>query len=104
MVDTQLLAACVLLAAGTYFIRYLGTSNADTDRSERFDRILDQAVAVLLASVAVTSTVYDGSELADWSRTAGVLAGAAAAFLRVPLAFVVVIAGATAAVVRLVVQ
>ena len=103
MVDPQMLTACVVLAAGTYFIRLAATISRKTDLPKRLDQRLEQAVAILLAAVAATSTLYDGQDLADWTRVTGVLAGGTAAILRLPLILVVLIACLTTAFLRLVV-
>lgn len=100
MVDASMLAACAFLALATYLIRLGGTVSRGTQLPERLDQSLEQAVAVLLAAVAATSALYDGQDLADWTRGAGVLAGAAAAVLRLPLVVVVLVAGLTTTILR----
>ncbi|MFT4136334.1 AzlD domain-containing protein [Microbacterium sp.] len=102
MVDPQLLTACGLLAVGTYAIRLAGTASKGIELPAKVDRGLEQSVAVLLAAVAATSTLFDGQDLADWTRTAGVLAGVTAAILRLPLILIVLIAGLATALLRLV--
>jgi branched chain amino acid efflux pump len=56
---------------------------------------------VLLTALVVTQTVGGDNELVLDARLAGVVAGAAAVAARAPLPFVVVLAAATTAVVRL---
>ncbi|HAQ60271.1 MAG TPA: branched-chain amino acid transporter [Microbacterium sp.] len=96
-----MLTACVVLAVGTYVVRLAGTTSGGTDIPEKLDQGLEQAVAILLAAVAATSALYDGQDLADWTRTAGVLAAGTAAVLRLPLILVVLIASLTTAFLRL---
>jgi uncharacterized membrane protein len=90
------------LAVGTYVIRLVGTASKGTEIPERLDQGLEQAIAVLLAAVAATSALYDGQDLADWTRTAGVVTGGTAAIFRLPLILVVLIASLTTAFLRLV--
>lgn len=102
MVDAELLVACAVLAGATYLVRLAGVTLGQQDSfPEPADRTVDAAIAVVLAAVAATSTLYDGQQLADWPRAAGVLAGAAAAVLRLPLIGVLLAAGGTAGVLRL---
>lgn len=102
MVEPQMLIACAALAVATYLIRLAGTASERAQLPEVIDRTLEQAVAVLLASVAVTSALYDGQDLAGWTRGAGVLTGVAAAVLRLPLVLVALIAGLTTALLRMI--
>ncbi|MBD8044476.1 AzlD domain-containing protein [Arthrobacter sp. Sa2BUA2] len=100
--DAELLVACVVLAGATYLVRLAGVTMGQQDNfPESADRTVDAAIAVLLAAVAATSTLYDGQQLADWPRMAGVLAGALAAVLRLPLIAVLLAAGGTAGALRL---
>lgn len=97
-----MLTACAILAVGTYAVRLAGVASKGTEISAELDQGLEQAVAVLLAAVAATSTLFDGQSLADWTRIVGVLAGTAAAIVRLPLILVVLIASLTTALLRLV--
>jgi branched-subunit amino acid transport protein len=55
----------------------------------------------MLAALVVTQTVGGDRELVIDERLAGVVAGAIAVWLRAPLIAVMVVAGATAALIRL---
>ena len=101
MVDAEVLVACAVLAGATYLVRLAGVALGPRDAlSEAADRTADAAIGVVLAGVAVTSTLYDGQQPADWQRIAGVLAGAGAAVLQLPLIVVLLVAGGTAGVLR----
>ncbi|MCC9192471.1 hypothetical protein LOC59_02225 [Arthrobacter sp. zg-Y916] len=102
MVDAELLVACAVLAGATYLVRLAGVTLGQWGSfSEPADRTADTAIALVLAGVAATSTLYDGQLPADWQRIGGVLAGAAAAVLQLPLIVVLLTAGGTAGVLRL---
>ncbi|MGH1562973.1 AzlD domain-containing protein [Mumia sp. DW29H23] len=94
--------AVAVLALGTYALRFGGlVAGARMPFGEEAERAVDRAVAVLLVAVALTTTLYDGTEAADAARPVGVAAGALAAIARAPLVLVVLIAALTAALVRL---
>lgn len=100
--NAELLLACAVLAGATYLVRLAGvTLGQQGGLSEPAGETVDTAIAVVLAAVAATSTLYDGQQLADWPRAAGVLAGGAAAVLRLPLVAVLLTAGCTAGVLRM---
>jgi branched-subunit amino acid transport protein len=95
-----LLAACTVLVAGTYLIRLLGVRTSRDRLPAEVDRTMEQAIAVLLAAVAVTSTLYDGQALTDGTRVAGVLVAGVAAALRCRLIVVVLLAAGVTAALR----
>lgn len=60
MANAGLLVGCAILVTGTYLIRFLGVRTSPTRFTGETNRLTDQAIAVLLGSVAVATTVYDG--------------------------------------------
>lgn len=117
----DVLLAAAILALGTYLIRLAGVSSsrisapvpgeagesgesrppeALAGRAGPVRHLADEAVAVLLAGVIVVTTLYDGVDLAGGARVLGVLVGAVAALLRMPLVVVVLVAAVCTAVLR----
>lgn len=100
--STTTLVAAGLLALMTYVIRYAGLRAAGSvPDSELLEQQVDRGIVVMLAAVAATSTLFDGQQLADPTRAAGVALGGTAALLRLPLLVVVLVAGGGAALLRL---
>ncbi len=64
-------------------------------------RLLPLAAVALLAALVATAALTEGHGMADYARPAGVLAGAVVAWRRLPFIAVVVVAAATAALLRL---
>ncbi|HET6530672.1 MAG TPA: AzlD domain-containing protein [Actinoplanes sp.] len=98
----MLIAAILTLAVGTYTMRLAGVVLRDRlDLSDHLQRVLPMAAAALLAALAITAALMDGTELAGVARPAGVTVGAVLAWRRMPFVVVVVAAAATAALLRL---
>lgn len=101
MTEWQFAGAVALLAGGTYLMRVAGTAlRARLDLSPATEAVMERATIVLLMAVAVTSTLFVGSDLAGPARPIGVAVGILAAVLRAPLVVVIVVAAATTAVLR----
>jgi branched-subunit amino acid transport protein len=104
-----LLVVILVLAAGTYAFRLggalLGGRLNRRDRTATLPgplaRLLPLAAVALLAALAATAALTEGSGFAGYARPAGVLAGALAAWRRLPFIAVVIIAAGTAALLRL---
>jgi branched-subunit amino acid transport protein len=91
------------LAVGTYALRLAGVVLVDRLRlSEPVARLLPLAAVALLAALAATAALTEAGGFAGVARPVGVLAGVIAAWRRAPFVAVVVIAAATAALLRLV--
>lgn len=95
--------AILVSSAGCYLLKLLGLSVPQ--------RLLEHSVVArvaalvpiaLLAALAAVQTFADGTRLMVDARLAGVAAGVLALLLRAPFLVVVVVAAATAALVRLV--
>jgi uncharacterized membrane protein len=85
------------LAAGTYLIRITGLLlRGRIAVSPRVERLVDLGATALLVALVAVNTVDGG-----WARPAGVVVGALAAWRRAPFVVVVVLAAATAALLRL---
>jgi branched-subunit amino acid transport protein len=98
----MLLAAILTLAAGTYTMRLAGVLLRDRlDLSGAVHRLLPMAAAALLAALAVTATLTEDGGFAGVARPAGVAAGALLAWRKAPFVVVVIVAAATAALLRL---
>ena len=67
----------------------------------RVASVVEVLAPAMLAALVVTQTVGGDREIVIDERLAGVVAGGIAVWLRAPLIAVMVVAGATAAVIRL---
>ncbi len=67
----------------------------------RVAAVVDVLAPAMLAALVVTQTVGGDRELVFDERLAGIVAGGIAVWLRAPLLVVMVVAAATAAVIRL---
>ncbi len=98
----MLIAAILVLAAGTYAIRLSGVLLHDRlELSDQVRRLLPMSAAALLAALAGTAALMAGSEFAGLARPAGVLVGALLAWRRAPFVVVVIAAAAATALLRL---
>jgi uncharacterized membrane protein len=95
------LLAVGALAVGTYLMRLSGlVLRGRFEVSERVRRLLDLAATVLIAALVATAALTQGESFAGWARTAGVALGAVAAWRRLPLVVVVLVAALGTAVCR----
>jgi branched-subunit amino acid transport protein len=102
MSTTVLVIVIAVLAVGTYGLRLAGVVLEDRLRlSDPVARLLPLAAVALLAALAATSALTEGGDLVGVARPVGVLAGVVAAWRRAPFVAVVLIAAATAALLRL---
>jgi branched-subunit amino acid transport protein len=97
-----MIAAILILAAGTYALRLSGVLLRDRlELSPSLQRLLPVSAAALLAALAATAALMAGSEFAGFARPAGVLAGALLAWRKAPFVVVVIAAAAVTALLRL---
>jgi branched-subunit amino acid transport protein len=102
MSQATLILVIALLAVGTYGFRIAGVVLAGRLRlAPGLARLLPLAAVALLTALAVTAALTDAGHVTGVARPAGVLAGVIAAWRRAPFAVVVLIAAATAALLRL---
>lgn len=98
----MLIAVILLLAAGTYAIRFAGVALRDRlALPEPVRRLLPIAAVTLLCALAATAAFTEGGGAAGIARPAGVLVGVLLAWRRAPFVVVVIVAAATAAGLRL---
>jgi branched-subunit amino acid transport protein len=94
--------AIAALAAGTYGLRIAGPLLRSRLRlPAAVQTYLSHSAVALLAALIATAALFAGAEFAGWARPAGVLAGALAAWRRLPFVVVVVGAAVTTALLRL---
>jgi branched-subunit amino acid transport protein len=94
-------AAILVLAAGTFAMRFAGPALAGRARlPERVRELLETGAIVILAALVATATVTDGAEFAGWARPAGIAVAAALAVARAPFPAVVIAAAAVTAGLR----
>lgn len=71
-----ILTGIMLLAMGTYLIRYAGLSLSQYFTiSKRHEQLFNDAATTLLFSIAVLSTFFEGADWADLGKIMGVLVG-----------------------------
>ncbi|MFF2042652.1 AzlD domain-containing protein [Kitasatospora sp. NPDC058170] len=96
------LLAILLLAVGTYAFRIAGpVLGHRLTISDRVQRLLSVAAAVLLVALVATGALTQGQGFAGWARPGGVLVAGILALRRAPFPAVVVAGAATTAVLRL---
>ena len=102
MGTTALIVVIGVLGAGTFAMRVFGVVLGDRMRlSPKVGRLLPLAAVALLAALAATAALTDAAHFAGVARPVGVLAGVIAAWRKLPFIAVVLIAAATAAILRL---
>ncbi|HEY0572538.1 MAG TPA: AzlD domain-containing protein [Pseudonocardia sp.] len=90
------------LALGTYLIRLSGLLlRGRLTVPDRTRRLLDLAATVLIAALVATAALTQGDGFSGWARPAGVALGALAAWRRLPLVVVVLVAAGGTAALRL---
>lgn len=73
MSTMSIITGIIILAVGTYAMRISGILlNNRTGVSERVKEIFSLSAIVILFSVAMTTTFFDGEQLADISKIIGV--------------------------------
>jgi branched-subunit amino acid transport protein len=103
MEPLTLIVATVVLGAGTFAFRFAGpVLRARVTLSPRSERLMATAAVVLLAALVAITALTEGHEFAGFARPAGVLVGGVLAWRKAPFVVVVLAAGATAALLRLV--
>src|SRR5215471_18074680 len=102
MSTTTLAVVIGVLAVGTYGFRLAGVILAGRLRLPPLvGRLLPLAAVALLAALAATAALIDAGHVAGVARPVGVLAGVIAAWRKAPFVAVVLVAAATAALLRL---
>ena len=97
-----LLVGILVLAVGTFSMRFAGPAlRSRFEVPERAQQLLAAAAIVLLSALVATSALTAGHGPAGIARPAGVLVGGVLAWRKAPFVLVVVAAAATAAGLRL---
>ncbi|MDW2745081.1 AzlD domain-containing protein [Atlantibacter subterraneus] len=91
-----------VLSAGTYLMRLGGAKlGSRLALSERAQALLSDAATVLLFSVALATTFYEGEHFAGMARVLGVAFAVFFAWRKMPLIVVIIAAAAITALLRL---
>lgn len=95
------LVVLVVLATGTYVFKAAGPLVLGARQLPvRIQSLVDLLPAALLASLAIVSTVGDGSAVVLDARLVGLIVAALALWRRAPFVIVIIVASAATALVR----
>ncbi|HGU9820370.1 TPA: AzlD domain-containing protein [Enterobacter chuandaensis] len=99
---TVFILGIAILSAGTYLMRLGGAKlGSRLALSERSQALLSDAATVLLFSVALATTFYEGEHFAGMARVLGVAFAVFLAWRKMPLIVVIVAAAVVTALLRL---
>ena len=99
---TLIVAATLVLAAGTYALRVAGPLLRDKiELPANLERLMGVATVVLLAALVATAALLDVDGFAGIARPAGVAVAGVLAWRKAPFVVVIVAAAGTAALLRL---
>lgn len=99
---TLFIAGIAILSLGTYLMRLGGAKLGNRLAfSERSQALLSDAATVLLFSVALATTFYEGPHFASMARVLGVAVAVFLAWRKVPLIGVIIAAAVVTALLRL---
>ncbi|MFI3037435.1 AzlD domain-containing protein [Atlantibacter hermannii] len=99
---TLIIIGMALLSAGTYLMRLGGAKlGSRLALSERSQALLSDAATVLLFSVALATTFYEGEYFAGMARVLGVAFAVFLAWRKMPLIVVIIAAAVMTALLRL---
>lgn len=100
---TLFIVGMAILSAGTYLMRLGGAKlGSRLALSERSQALLSDAATVLLFSVALATTFYEGEHFAGMARVLGVGFAVFLAWRKMPLIVVIISAAVVTALLRLV--
>lgn len=98
---TLFIAGIAILSLGTYLMRLGGAKLGNRLAfSERSQALLSDAATVLLFSVALATTFYEGAHFAGMARVLGVAFAVFLAWRKVPLIGVIIAAAVVTALLR----
>ncbi len=99
---TLFIVGMAILSAGTYLMRLGGAKlGSRLALSERSQALLSDAATVLLFSVALATTFYEGEHFAGMARVLGVGFAVFLAWRKMPLIVVIISAAVITALMRL---
>ena len=96
-------AAVLILAAGTFAIRFAGPLLRDrVTLPEKVQELMSASATVLLFALVAVSTLTNGKQFVGWALALGVVVGGVASWRTLPFVAVIVLAAATTAGLRLI--
>lgn len=96
-----ILTGILILAVGTYLMRASGAIlKGKIVLSDNSQVLFSAAAIVILFSVAVTSTIFDGSNLSDLPKVIGVLVAGVLTWFKKPFILIVLSAAVVTALLR----
>ncbi|WP_434637736.1 AzlD domain-containing protein [Klebsiella sp. I138] len=99
---TLFIVGMAILSAGTYLMRLGGAKLGNRlALSERSQALLSDAATVLLFSVALATTFYEGEHFSGMARVLGVGFAVCLAWCKIPLIVVIISAAVVTALLRL---
>ena len=94
--------AVLILAAGTFAIRFAGPLLRDrVTLPDRVQELMSASATVLLLALVAVSALTNGKQFGGWALAAGVVVGGVAAWRKAPFVAVIVLAAGTTAGLRL---
>ncbi|WP_455814342.1 AzlD domain-containing protein [Pseudomonas graminis] len=100
--NTLIIGGIVMLAAGTWLMRFAGATLGNRMAlSENARKLLSDAATTLLFAVALGNTFYEGAQFAGIARVAGVTVAVLLAWRKTPLILVILAAALVTALLRL---
>lgn len=99
--NVTIVAGIVLLACGTWLMRFAGAKLGNRlALSDHARQLLSDAATTLLFAVALGNTFYEGVQFAGIPRVAGVAVAVLLAWRKTPLIVVILAAAAVTALLR----
>ena len=99
--NVTIVAGIVLLACGTWLMRFAGAKLGNRlALSDHARQLLSDAATTLLFAVALGNTFYEGVQFAGIARVAGVAVAVLMAWRKTPLIVVILAAAAVTALLR----
>lgn len=93
--------AVLILAAGTFAIRFAGPLLRDrVTLPERVRELMSASATVLLLALVAVSALTNGKQFGGWALAVGVAVGGIAAWRKLPFVAVIVLAALTTAGLR----
>ncbi|MFD4642988.1 AzlD domain-containing protein [Lentzea sp. NPDC058436] len=93
--------AVLILAAGTFAIRFAGPLLRDrVTLPEKVRELLSASATVLLLALVAVSALTNGKQFGGWALAIGVAVGGLAAWRKLPFVAIIVVAAATTAGLR----
>ena len=105
MTTSMILFGILLLAVGTYIIRYAGLSfNQHFTLQEKHQQLVQDAATTLLFSIAVLSTFFEGAKWTDPGKMIGVAVALYLIWKNYSLIKIILIAMLTTTIIRFIIN